>query len=65
MEEFELVNSQVWYGLICLYSLTTVCALGGNLMAASVLYFGKRSARDIRLFLLNLALSDILMSLFR
>ncbi|KAH9360655.1 hypothetical protein HPB48_004787 [Haemaphysalis longicornis] len=42
--------------LIALYSLTALLALGGNVMVIVVLVLGRRSSRELRLFLVNLAL---------
>ncbi|KAH6947851.1 hypothetical protein HPB50_021836 [Hyalomma asiaticum] len=50
--------------LIALYSLTALLALGGNMMVIVVLLLGRRSSRELRLFLVNLALSDIAMAVF-
>lgn len=50
--------------LITLYSFTALLALGGNVMVIVVLVLGKRSSRELRLFLVNLALSDITMAVF-
>ena len=46
--------------LITLYSLTTFLAFTGNSLVILVELFGKRSARNLRKFLINLAISDIL-----
>ncbi|XP_054722471.1 RYamide receptor-like [Uloborus diversus] len=48
--------------LIVLYSCTALAALGGNGAAIAVLLLGKR--RSLRLFLVNLALSDVTMAVF-
>ncbi|XP_064459099.1 RYamide receptor-like [Ornithodoros turicata] len=50
--------------LIALYSFTALLALAGNIMVIVVLLLGRRSSRELRLFLVNLALSDITMALF-
>lgn len=50
--------------LIVLYTLTALLALTGNSTAVWVLMVGKRSSKDLRTFLVNLALSDITMALF-
>ena len=46
--------------LIILYSLTTFLAFTGNGLVILVELYGKRSARNLRKFLINLAISDIL-----
>lgn len=63
-EQFELVGKPCQHFLESLYSLTALLALGGNLMTIVVLALGRRSSRDLRLFLGNLALADISMALF-
>ncbi|XP_064457762.1 prolactin-releasing peptide receptor-like [Ornithodoros turicata] len=50
--------------LIALYSVTALLALAGNLMVIVVLVLGKRSSNELRLFLVNLALSDVAMAVF-
>lgn len=46
--------------LITLYSLTALLAFTGNTLVILVEMCGKRSARNLRKFLINLAISDIL-----
>ncbi|XP_023228741.1 neuropeptide Y receptor type 5-like, partial [Centruroides sculpturatus] len=50
--------------LISLYSLTAIMAFAGNITVVIVLLTGKRSSRELRIFLINLALSDITMAIF-
>uniref|UniRef100_T1K3U4 G-protein coupled receptors family 1 profile domain-containing protein n=1 Tax=Tetranychus urticae TaxID=32264 RepID=T1K3U4_TETUR len=50
--------------LICLYSVTALLAFAGNITAIWVLMAGKRSSKELRIFLVNLAASDITMALF-
>lgn len=64
IEQFELVGKPCQHFLESLYTLTALLALGGNLMTIVVLALGRRSSRDLRLFLGNLALADISMALF-
>ena len=64
IENFELASKGVQHFLVVLYSLTAAFALLGNVLSIVVLTRGKRSSRDLRLFLVNLSLSDILMSIF-
>ncbi|XP_053202617.1 neuropeptide Y receptor type 5-like [Panonychus citri] len=62
---FELALSEpLQIFLICLYSLTALLAFGGNITAIWVLMAGKRSSKELRIFLVNLAASDITMALF-
>lgn len=58
----EATGPELQMFLVVLYSCTAVAALGGNGAAIAVLLFGKR--RSIRLFLVNLAISDMTMALF-
>ncbi|XP_063443768.1 QRFP-like peptide receptor isoform X1 [Mytilus trossulus] len=51
-------------GLIVLYSLTTLLSLVGNIFVVIVFKKGKRSRTDLRPFLINLALADLLMAAF-
>ncbi|GFY41964.1 g_PROTEIN_RECEP_F1_2 domain-containing protein [Trichonephila inaurata madagascariensis] len=58
----EAMGPGIQLFLVILYSCTAIAALGGNGAAIAVLLLGKR--RSIRLFLVNLALSDMTMALF-
>ncbi|KAJ6222629.1 hypothetical protein RDWZM_001174 [Blomia tropicalis] len=64
IEDLELVSKQVQYFLIALYSLTAAVALLGNVVAIVVLTRGRRTSRNLSKYLINLSLSDILMSIF-
>lgn len=64
IEAFEIATKWQQYFLVGLYSATAALALLGNVLSILVLMRGKRSSRDLRLFLVNLSLSDILMSIF-
>ncbi|XP_022251604.1 probable G-protein coupled receptor 83 [Limulus polyphemus] len=64
IQELEALGPDLQVFLIILYSLTAVLALGGNLTVILVLIFGKKSSRDLRVFLINLAASDITMATF-
>ena len=50
--------------LIVLYSLTTILAVTGNIMVILVFTLGKRSRTDLRGFLINLAIADLIMAIF-
>lgn len=50
--------------LIVLYTLTTLAALVGNSLAIIVFAKGKRSNTDLRQFLINLAVADLIMAIF-
>ncbi|XP_064459113.1 RYamide receptor-like [Ornithodoros turicata] len=60
----QVLGYEVQAFLITLYSVTALLALCGNVMVIVVLTLGKRSSRELRLFLINLALSDVTMALF-
>ncbi|XP_022242496.1 probable G-protein coupled receptor 83 [Limulus polyphemus] len=62
--ELEALGPDLQIFLITLYSITAVLALGGNVTVIVVLTFGKKSSRDLRAFLINLAASDITMATF-
>ncbi|RWS30852.1 neuropeptide FF receptor 1-like protein [Leptotrombidium deliense] len=65
MEPFEeALSKRVQIFLICLYTVTAVVSLCGNITAIWVLFVGKRSSRELRIFLVNLSMSDITMALF-
>lgn len=51
-------------GLVILYSLTTFLSLIGNIFVVIVFKKGKRSRTDLRPFLINLAIADLLMAFF-
>ncbi|KAJ8318579.1 hypothetical protein KUTeg_003670 [Tegillarca granosa] len=51
-------------GLIVLYSVTTLLAIVGNVFVIIVFSKGRRSRTDLRLFLINLAVADLLMAIF-
>lgn len=55
--EFQLV-------LIGLYTITALLSIVGNLIVIVVFAVGKRSRSDLRIFLFNLAVSDLIMASF-
>ncbi|KAI1291842.1 putative G-protein coupled receptor 83 [Halotydeus destructor] len=61
---YEALSKPLQVFLIALYSVTALMALGGNVTAIWVLMVGKRSSKELRIFLVNLAMSDITMALF-
>lgn len=63
-QELELLSSNWQICLIVLYTLTAAIALFGNIIAIWVITTGKRSSKELKLFLVNLSLADITMSLF-
>ena len=52
------------YVLILMYSVTTLLAILGNSFAIAVFAKGKRSKTDLRPFLINLAVADLIMAFF-
>ena len=50
--------------LIVLYSLTTLLSVAGNILVILVFTFGRRSRSDLRGFLINLAVADLIMAIF-
>lgn len=64
LRSLEATGPQTQIFLILLYSLTSLLALGGNATVIVVLLLGKRSSRELRTFLVNLAVSDVCMALF-
>jgi hypothetical protein len=64
VDDLDLLGPNWQIFLIALYTLTAALALIGNVVAIWVLTYGKRSSRELRLFLVNLSLSDIMMALF-
>ena len=51
-------------GLACLFSLTMVLSIVGNLFVVLVFARGRRSRTDLRPFLINLAVADLIMAIF-
>ena len=51
-------------GLILLYSIATSFSIVGNVIVIAVFIRGRRCRTDIRPFLLNLAVADLLMAIF-
>lgn len=63
-KDLELLSSNWQIFLIILYTLTAALALFGNIISIWVIVSGKRSSKELRLFLVNLSLSDITMAIF-
>lgn len=51
-------------GLIVLYTLTTLLSISGNILVVLVFMRGRRCRTDIRPFLINLAVADLVMAIF-
>lgn len=58
------LSGETFIGLTVLYAFTTILAIVGNLFVIVVFIRGKRSRTDLRHFLINLAIADLLMGLF-
>lgn len=58
------LSTSALIGLIFLYSITTFLSLAGNILVVLVFVKGRRSRTDLRLFLINLAVSDLIMAAF-
>ncbi|CAM1314144.1 Uncharacterised protein g6457 [Pycnogonum litorale] len=54
----------VQLGLIIMYAVTSLFSFVGNLSVIVVMLCGSKSSRDLRLLLINLAVSDISMAIF-
>ena len=59
LNRLEALDRPMQAFLVCLYSLTSCLALIGNIIVIIVQLFGKRSAPNLRKFLMNLAVSYI------
>lgn len=64
IQPLEALGPPGQFFLVTLYSLTSFLAFVGNVIVIFVEVFGKRSARTLRKFLINLAISDILIGVF-
>lgn len=56
------LGSQI--ALIVIYSLTTLFSVVGNTMVILVFSLGKKSRSDLKAFLINLAVADLIMAIF-
>ncbi|CAM1293283.1 Uncharacterised protein g687 [Pycnogonum litorale] len=64
IDVLNAVDGRMQIFLIVMYSLTALLSLIGNVTVISVLMYVKRSSRELRLLLINLAVSDITMAVF-
>ena len=64
LPSLEILDSFSRTCLVVLYSATSFLSLFGNLIVIIVETFGRRSAANLRKFLINLAISDILFGVF-
>ncbi|KAK3090569.1 hypothetical protein FSP39_012746 [Pinctada imbricata] len=58
------LSDQALSGLMILYIVTTFLSLIGNTLVVVVFVKGRRSRTDLRYFLINLAVSDLIMAAF-
>ena len=63
-ERLEALDAPMRAFMISLYSMTSFLAFLGNVVVIIVEICGKRSAKNLRKFLINLAISDILVGVF-
>ncbi|XP_054166202.1 G-protein coupled receptor 83-like [Oppia nitens] len=59
----EALRPSLQWALIVLYSLTAIIAFCSHVTVIMVLYYGKKSSRELKKFLINLSLSDVCMAL--
>lgn len=64
LSTFALLDQTTRTCMVVLFSATSVLALVGNLIVIIVETFGRRSAANLRKFLINLAISDIVFGVF-
>ncbi|KAG1655954.1 RYamide receptor [Nymphon striatum] len=64
IEILNAVGKPLQTFLITLYSFTAIFSFAGNITVICVMIGGRRSSRDLRYLLTNLALSDIMMAIF-
>ncbi|CAM1298552.1 Uncharacterised protein g2159 [Pycnogonum litorale] len=64
IDVMDAVGKQIQLFLIVMYSLTAILSFVGNTTVIFVMLCGNKSARDFRLLLTNLAVSDITMAVF-
>ena len=63
LESLEAFRPSIQWALIILYSLTALISFCSHVTVILVLYYGKKSSRELKKFLINLSLSDVCMSL--
>ena len=63
LESLEAFGPSIQWALTCLYSLTAIIAFCSHVTVIAVLYYGKKSSRELKKFLINLSLSDLGMAL--
>lgn len=63
-KSLEALDESYQIFLIILYSLTACFAFISNLLTIIVMWKGKRCTRDLRKFLINLSIADLLMAMF-
>lgn len=60
----QLLSHESLTGLMVLYSLTTLLSITGNIFVVLVFVKGRHSRTDLRPFLINLAVADLVMAFF-
>ena len=64
MPSEESLSGNIQIFLIVVYSFTTFLSVVGNFLTISVFLMGRRSRTDLRWFLINLAITDLVMAFF-
>lgn len=60
----EFATDTVFFIFVLLYAATSLIAIFGNITAIVIFAKGKRSKTDLRPFLINLAVADLIMAIF-
>jgi hypothetical protein len=63
LRPLEALRPTLQWVLICLYSATAIISFCSHITVILVLYYGKKSSRELKKYLINLSLSDVCMSL--
>ena len=64
LSESSLLSDESLSGLMVLYILTTLLSITGNIFVVLVFAKGRHSRTDLRPFLINLAVADLVMAFF-
>lgn len=60
----EKFDVEIQWLLIIMYSICAMLSITGNIIVIFTLKCGRRSPKDLRVYLINLALTDIIMGFF-
>ena len=64
LPRLEALSEPYQFGLVVLYSVTALVAFLGNSFALLVILYGKRTSEDLRKYLANLAIADLMLAIF-